>query len=132
MRIAVRTTKSCESTVTVVGGQKPAVHGLEPARGTQVVPLSRRQSDMANAAKTVLVVDDDVSFAYLTASILDCAEYRAVIATDGTEGVRMAREIIPYPLIQSRAAGPYRRILRYALRATQEGRVGFVWAPSFA
>jgi len=50
---------------------------------------------MANAAKTVLVVDDDVSFAYLTASIIDCAEYRAVIATDGTEAVRMAREITP-------------------------------------
>ena len=50
---------------------------------------------MANAAKIVLVIDDDVSFAYLTASFIDCAEYRAVIATDGTEGVRLAREISP-------------------------------------
>lgn len=50
---------------------------------------------MANAPHTVLVIDDDVAFAYLMASIIDSAEYRAVIATEGIEGVRLAREIVP-------------------------------------
>ncbi len=46
-------------------------------------------------AQTVLVIDDDAAFAYFVASIIHCAEYCTAVATDGAEGLRLARSILP-------------------------------------
>ena len=50
---------------------------------------------MSQTAQTVLVIDDDAAFAYFVASIIHCAEYHGVVATDGAEGLRLARTISP-------------------------------------
>jgi CheY-like chemotaxis protein len=48
-----------------------------------------------DAQHIVLVIDDNADFAFFVASIIDCAECRGIVATSGTDGLRMAREFMP-------------------------------------
>jgi CheY-like chemotaxis protein len=45
--------------------------------------------------QTVLVIDDDPDFAELVASIIEGADCRTIVATDGLTGLRLAREFSP-------------------------------------
>ena len=50
---------------------------------------------MLETAQKVIVIDDDAAFAYFVASIIHCSEYHGVVATDGAEGIRLARTLSP-------------------------------------
>jgi CheY-like chemotaxis protein len=50
---------------------------------------------MADVQNIVLVIDDDAHFAELVASIIEGVDCRAVVATDGISGLRLAREFSP-------------------------------------
>jgi phosphoserine phosphatase RsbU/P len=50
---------------------------------------------VADIQPTVLVIDDDAQFAELIASIIESEACRAVVATDGLAGLRLAREFFP-------------------------------------
>jgi sigma-B regulation protein RsbU (phosphoserine phosphatase) len=56
------------------------------------VPIIPLVSDLR---PTVLVIDDDANFAELIAAVVEGADCRAVVATDGLVGVTLAREISP-------------------------------------
>lgn len=44
---------------------------------------------------SVLIIDDDLVFAEFVATIIEAAGCRAIIATNGMDGLRMAREFSP-------------------------------------
>ena len=50
---------------------------------------------MLRAEKTVLVIDDDPAFAEFVAAVIESAGCRAIIATNGMDGLRLAREFAP-------------------------------------
>lgn len=50
---------------------------------------------MTNTTRTVLIIDDDVMLADLLAAIVEDAGCRAIVATDGAEGVALARTHFP-------------------------------------
>ena len=50
---------------------------------------------MQDSQSTVLVIDDDANFVEFIASIIEGADCRAVVATDGVTGLRLARECSP-------------------------------------
>ena len=50
---------------------------------------------MSRAENTVLVIDDDPVFVEFVAAIVEGAGCRAIIATNGMDGLRLAREFSP-------------------------------------
>ena len=50
---------------------------------------------MTNVPRTVLIIDDDVMLADLLAAIVEGADYRPLVAADGTEGIALARTMAP-------------------------------------
>jgi CheY-like chemotaxis protein len=50
---------------------------------------------VSRAEQTVLVIDDDPAFAEFVAAIVESVGCRAIIATNGMDGLRLAREFSP-------------------------------------
>lgn len=50
---------------------------------------------MSNTGPTVLVVDDDPAFAEFMAKTVEAAGYTAAVAHNGTDGLRLARNLVP-------------------------------------
>lgn len=50
---------------------------------------------MTNAAKTVLVIDDDIMMGELIAAITESADYTTVVANSGNEGLQLAETATP-------------------------------------
>ena len=78
---------SCES----------APHQHKPAHvirssGAPFAPIIPLVSD---SQPTVLVIDDDADFAEFIASIIEGADCRAAVATDGLSGLKLARQCSP-------------------------------------
>jgi CheY-like chemotaxis protein len=69
--------------------QRPAITVLSFGDGLAEYLL------MTNNARTALVIDDDVILADLLAVIVEGAACRAVVATDGAEGVALAQALFP-------------------------------------
>ena len=62
------------------------------SRGANAQPILQ---PVLRAEQTVLVIDDDPAFAEFVAAIVESVGCRAIIATNGMDGLRLAREFAP-------------------------------------
>jgi PAS domain S-box-containing protein len=72
----------------------PAVFGQEP----EPEPTTMPEFAGDEVAPLVLVIDDNPDAIYLMRETLDLAGYRVAVATNGEEGLRMARELKPFAI----------------------------------
>lgn len=90
--IAVESAAGRGSTFTVCLPRGPAA---EPESCEERRVVRPSMLDLAPVGQVVLVIDDDLAARDLLKKYLEALGYRAVLAADGEEGLRLAREIKP-------------------------------------